>query len=125
MTDNISTEVHQLDTRVSVLENELKNTRDELQRVRSEMESRDSRSESANEDLRIRLGKVEDVVQQLELNTALTRQAVEGIEKITAKLDAVQAKQNEAWYKVAGAKWVLGGIFAIVLAFFEGAHFFK
>jgi hypothetical protein len=125
MTDKISTEVHQLDTRVSVLESELKNTKAELQRVREELESQDSRSEAANEGFRLRLEKVEDVVRSLELNTALMRQAVQGIGDIKTKLDEVHAKQNEAWWKVVGAKWVLGGLFVLVVAVIESGHFFK
>ena len=118
-----TTEVHDLETRVSVLEEQLRGALREIQHIREE-------NQVINSETRDRLTKVEDVVNDLQINTALTRQALEGIQEIARDLKNEReashkwrVDQDAKWNKIAGAKWVIGLLFAALLGFSEvGQH---
>jgi len=116
-------EVHDLVTRVSLLEEKLRTVQVELDRITEE-------NKANNGETRDRLTKVEGMVNDLKLNTALTKQALEAIQDLAKDMKDDRASshqwrsdQDAKWNKIAGAKWVVGLLVALVVAFSEsGQH---
>jgi len=128
-----SNEVHDLATQVALLEAGLTRAQGDLQRLREEMEANALRNEQSNTETRGRLLKIEDMINDLKTNTALTRQALEGIETIASDLakDRVAStnwreKQDAKWNQIKGAKWVVGVLVLLFLGMSDaGEHILK
>lgn len=107
-----SNESNSLMTRVSVLEEKAAHAESKIASLKAEIETFNTTHSANYTDVKRKIEVLEGMVDELRINTALTKQVISGLEKLSEKLDAVQERQamhDTDWAKLKG--WTGGSVF--------------
>lgn len=119
-----SQSVNALMTRVSVLEEKAAQADEKIANLKADIDAFNWTHSTNYNDVKRKIEVLEVMVEELRINTALTKQVISGLDKLSEKLDAVadkQAQHDVDWAKLkgwsGGSVFVAGGVWALFMVF--------